>query len=90
MVLGHFIMADTTNQKPLTTVQKVGMFFLYVGGVAFLVGIAPYFVVLLLMAIHIVDPTLNPVGIGILFLWSCPVFIVLMLIGVFCRFLISD
>jgi hypothetical protein len=82
--------ADATNQKPLTTVQKVGVFFLYMGGTAFVVGIAPYFLVLLLMATHIIDPTLNPVGIGILFLWSCPVFIALMLIGVFCRFLISD
>jgi hypothetical protein len=78
------------NQKPLTTVQKVGMFFLYMGGAAFLVGIAPYLLILLLMATHIVDPTLNPVGWGIAFLCSIPVFIVLMLIGVFCRFLISD
>jgi hypothetical protein len=83
-------MADAANQKPPTTVQKVGIFFLYMGGAAFLLGIAPYFAVLLLMAMHIVDPKLNPVGVGILFLWSCPVFIVLMLIGVFCRFLISD
>ena len=60
------------------------------GGTAFLVGIAPYLVTLLLMATHIIDPTLNPVGVGIVFLISCPVFIVLMLIGVFCRFLISD
>jgi hypothetical protein len=27
---------------------------------------------------------------GIVFLFSCPVVIVLMLIGLFCRFLISD
>ena len=83
-------MADATNQKPLTAVQKVGVFFLYIGAAAFVVGIAPYFLVLLLMATHVIDPTLNPVGIGILFLCSCPVFIVVMLIGVFCRFLISD
>jgi hypothetical protein len=83
-------MAGATNQKPLTTVQKAGRFFLWMGGAAFVVGIAPYFFMLLLMATHIIDPTLNPVGIGILFLVSCPVFIVLMLIGVFCRFLISD
>jgi hypothetical protein len=82
-------MADV-NQKPLTTVQKAGMFFFFMGGAVFLVGIAPYFLVLLLMETHIIDPTLNPVGYGILFLWSCPVFIVLMLVGVFCRFLISD
>ena len=82
-------MADV-NQKPLTTVQKVGRLFLFMSGAAFLVGIVPYLLVLLLMATHIIDPTLNPVGIGILFLFSCPVVIVLMLIGLFCRFLISD
>ena len=78
------------NQKPLTTVQKVGRVFLFVGAAVFLVGIAPFLVLLLLMATHIVDPTLNPVGQGILFLVSCLVFVVLMLIGLFCRFLISD
>ena len=78
------------NQKPLTTVQKAGIFFLYMGGATFLVGIAPYLVMLLLMATHIIDPTLNPVGVGIVFLVSCPVFLVLVMIGVFCRFLISD
>lgn len=82
-------MADV-NQKPLTKVQKVGMLFLYLSGAAFLIGIAPYLLVLLLMATRIVDPTLNPVGFGILFLVSCPVVIVFVLIGVFCRFLISD
>jgi hypothetical protein len=83
-------MADATNQKPLTTVQKVGRFFFFMGGAVFLVGIAPYLLVLLLMATHIMDPTLNPVGLGIVFLVTCPVFVVLLLIGVFCRFLISD
>ena len=78
------------NQKPLTTVQKVGRVFLFVGAAVFLVGIAPFPFLLLLMATHIVDPTLNPVGQGILFLVSCLVFVVLMVIGVFCRFLISD
>jgi hypothetical protein len=78
------------NRKPLTSVKKVGVFFLYVGGAAFLVGIAPYLLVLVLMATHIIDPTLNPVGWGILFLVSIPVFLVLILIGVFCRFLSSD
>jgi hypothetical protein len=82
-------MADV-NRKPLTTVQKVGRVFLFMSGAAFLIGIGPYLPVLLLMATHIIDRTLNPVGIGILFLFSCPVVIVLMLIGVFCRFLISD
>ena len=78
------------NQKPLTKVQKVGRLFLYLSGAAFLIGIGPYLLMLVLMATRIVDPTLNPVGIGILFLVSCPVVIVLVLIGVFCRFLISD
>jgi hypothetical protein len=55
-------MADV-NQKPLTTVQKVGRFFLFMSGAAFLIGIGPYLLVLLLMATHIIDPTLNPVGI---------------------------
>jgi hypothetical protein len=82
-------MADV-DQKPLTRVQKVGRFFLYMSGAAFLVGIGPYLLILLLMATRIVDPTLNPVGFGILFLVSCPVVIVVVLIGVFCRFLISD
>jgi hypothetical protein len=82
-------MADV-SRKPLTTVQKVGRFFFLLGGVAFLVGIAPYLLMLLLMAARIIDPTLNPVGMGILFLVSCPAFIILMLIGVFCRYLISD
>jgi hypothetical protein len=82
-------MADV-NQKPLTKVQKVGRLFLYLSGAAFLIGIGPYLLVLLLMAVRIIDPTLNPVGFGILFLVSCPVVIVLVLIGVFCRFLISD
>jgi hypothetical protein len=54
------------------------------------VGVAPFLALLLLMATHVVDPTLNPVGQGILFLVSCFVFVVLMLIGVFCRLLISD
>jgi hypothetical protein len=83
-------MAVATNQKPLTRVQKVGRLFFILGGAVFLVGIFPYFLMLLLMATRIVDPTLNPVGIGILFLCSCPVFLVVMLIGAFCRFLISD
>ncbi len=78
------------NQKPLTTVQKVGKFFLLMGGAVFLIGTAPYLFVLLLMATNIIDPTLNPVGWGILFLVSLPVIIVLVLIGVLCRFLISD
>ena len=82
-------MADV-NQKPLTTVQKVGRAFLFMGAAVFLVGIAPFLILLLLMATHIVDPTLNPVGWGILFLVSFAVFAVLMLIGLFCRFLISD
>jgi hypothetical protein len=82
-------MADV-DQKPLTRVQKVGRFFLYMSGAAFLIGIAPYLLMLGLMATRIIDPTLNPVGIGILFLVSCPVVIVLVLIGVFCRFLVSD
>jgi hypothetical protein len=82
-------MADA-NQKALTKVQKVGRIFLYLSGAVFLIGIGPYLLMLLLMATRIIDPTLNPVGIGILFLLSCPVVIVLMLIGVFCRFLVSD
>ena len=36
------------NQKPLTTVQKVGRVFLFVGAAVFLVGIAPFLVLLLL------------------------------------------
>jgi hypothetical protein len=83
-------MGDAANRKPLTTVQKVGKLFFIAGGAVFLVGIFPYFLVLLLMATHIMDPTANPVGIGIVFLLSCPVFVALMLIGVFCRFLVSD
>jgi hypothetical protein len=82
-------MADV-NQKPLTTVQKVGRVFLFMGAAVFLVGIAPFLILLLLMATHIVDPTLNPVIQGIVFLVSFFVFVVLMLIGLFCRFLISD
>ena len=78
------------NQKPLTTVQKAGKVFFIMGAAVFLVGIAPFLALLLLMATHIVDPTLNPVGQGILFLVSCLVFVVLMLIGLFCLFLISD
>jgi hypothetical protein len=79
------------NQKPLTTVQKVGRFFLYMSGAAFLVGIAPYLLMLLLVAAHIIDTGFKfGFGLGIVFLFSCPVVIVLMLIGLFCRFLISD
>jgi hypothetical protein len=42
-------MADA-NQKPLTKVQKVGRIFLYLSGAAFLIGIGPYLLMLLLMA----------------------------------------
>jgi hypothetical protein len=82
-------MADV-QQKPLTTVQKVGRVFLYTAGAVFLLGIAPFLALLLLMATHIVDPRLNPVGEGIVFFLSFVLFIVLAVIGVFCRFLISD
>jgi hypothetical protein len=78
------------NQMPLTTVQKVGRGFLFIAAAVFLVGIAPFLILLLLMASHIVDPKLNPVGEGIVFFLSFVVFVVLTLIGVICRFLISD
>ena len=78
------------NAKPLTTVQRVGRVFLFIGAAVFVVGIAPFLVLLLLMATRIVDPKLNPVGEGIIFLLSCAVFAVVMLVGVFCRYLISD
>ena len=79
------------NQKPLTTVQKVGRFFLFMSGAAFLVGIAPYLLMFLIVSAHIIDTGFKfGFGLGIVFLFSCPVVIVLMLIGLFCRFLISD
>src|SRR5665647_119697 len=77
------------NQKPLTTVQKVGRFSLCMSGAAFLVGIAPYLLMLLLVAAHIIDTGFKfGFGLGIVFLFSCRVVVVLILIGVFCRFLI--
>jgi hypothetical protein len=78
------------NRKPLTAVQRVGKVILLIGAAVFFIGIAPFLVLLLLMATHIVDPKLNPVGEGVVFSLSSGVFVVLMLIGVFCRFLISD
>jgi len=78
------------NRKPLTTVQKVGRVFLLIAAAVFLVGIAPFLILLLLMATHAVDPKLNPVGEGIVFFLSFGVFVLLTVIGIFCRFLISD
>ena len=70
--------------------RKVATGAFWLGGGVFLLGIAPFLIITLLMKMHFLDPTLNPVIAGLAFVLSCPLFLLLIVIGIICRFAFPD